>query len=577
MDPRPGLKVSREKYRGISFVNTTATATTQAPSSKRPVLLSRIKFAKGPKARPLRKPVTDDDLRRVQEGEHRRLAPKNSDTSQGLQATSPDAFLVPYEAAAKIPEGLSFQFEPTKSWRQANEADDRSLPRPFGPAIPDWALHGLPVGVSDEGKMCFHAYLYSCPVRHHPFEQMQIISWQPLSRDQSRFDRMVLSPMALKCTLTMGALFLLLRSERRELAGFSMHSARLCALVNDLLGDTQKNTDKQIVIIQSVASLAILASMRQGFLGLQDHWYAHIKGLKLLVEAAGGSRNLPAPVQLLVKQADLKGASEAGIMPLLSFEKFQQPVSNRLPKNHRVAIEAAVRLYVLEDDDLSGILVALAMFVNTINHASSLRGRVVFDPLAVMEDYYHLEYQLLAAPCSIQKHQEPLQRHSSKDPSDMQDVEACLQLALRLAALCYLKLVKRGPRGSLDTSTRIIELLNQSLLYITKEASVDSIRSLDMGALIWICLVADETARLSQSQRGNSRLEESGRATCFKFLSWVLGTSKREGADLVDDYDFGLCRILALEKTWGGLWEPRSHMKEILDRYNGVNGYIYPA
>lgn len=76
--------------------------------------------------------------------------------------------------------------------------------------------------------------------------------------EQKRFERLMLQPLTLRCTLSMGA-FLLIKSGKKEFAGLAMHSARLCSLVNTLLGQTHRTLDEAVVLVQSVASLALLA------------------------------------------------------------------------------------------------------------------------------------------------------------------------------------------------------------------------------------------------------------------------------------------------------------------------------
>ncbi|KAI8652516.1 hypothetical protein NCS57_01315800 [Fusarium keratoplasticum] len=294
---RRGLRVTREKHQGTSFVNATTvarvTGNSHLPSTK-------IKFVleKPQKPRQAPRPVTEADLSRVQGGENRRIAPRTSSRNQDKDVSEKPYSTIPYQSVASRVSKESLSFPLTKAWRQLNEAGACYIPSPSGIPLPDWVLHGLPAEIPDEGRKCFHAYLFSCPIRHYPFEQLQVVSWQPLSMDQSRFERLMLEPLMLNCTLTMGALFLLLKSGTRESAGFSMHSAKLCALVNKLLGDEKQTIGKTVVVIQSIASLAILAT----FLGLYDHWLAHLNGLKLLVQAAGGLQVLPLPVQILVKK-----------------------------------------------------------------------------------------------------------------------------------------------------------------------------------------------------------------------------------------------------------------------------------
>ncbi|RSL54885.1 hypothetical protein CEP51_014634 [Fusarium floridanum] len=571
---RRGLRVTREKHQGISFVNATTVAKVSGNSN---INATKLKFVleKRQKPRQTARPVTDDDLRRVQGGENRRIAPRTGSSDHDRDASEESCSAIPYQSvASRIPkESLSFPL--TKAWRQLNEADTRYVPSPSGITLPDWVLHGLPAEIPDEGRKCFHAYLFSCPIRHYPFEQLQVVSWQPLSMDQSRFERLMLEPLMLNCTLTMGALFLLLKSGTREPAGFSMHSAKLCALVNKLLGDQKQTISKTVVVIQSIASLAILAT----FLGLYDHWLAHLNGLKLLVQAAGGLQVLPLPVQILVKKADLKGASEIVTTPFFTQGQLQRPISARLPRDRRMAIEADVRLAVRQYDgicdDLCDTIASLATLVATIDFAASQRGALIFDPLALMEEYHGIEYRLLMASVPIQTRLEALDRclsgvntspyHNNlsfKSPSDMEhEAERSLDIVLRLAALFYLKMVKKGLPDTLDGLVHMMQVLTEHMRRITHlplSMATDPPHGLSRSALVWVALMADRGMRKSDSERWNWGSRKVDRNIARDFLLWVLS-----GGDIHHD-DLRLCRILDLGRFEVGAWNPRAQIQRIL-------------
>ncbi|KAJ4317342.1 hypothetical protein N0V84_007399 [Fusarium piperis] len=570
---RRGLRVTREKHQGISFVNVT---TVSKISEKSHPPATKLKFVLEKRQKPRQAPrlVTEDDLRRVQGGENRRIAPKTDASDRDKDALQQPCSVIPYQSVASRVPKESITFPLIKAWRQLNDADTCYVPSPSGITLPDWVLHGLPVDIPDEGRKCFHAYLFSCPIRHYPFEQLQVVSWQPLSMDQSRFERLMLEPLMLNCTLTMGALFLLLKSGTRESAGFSMHSAKLCALVNQLLGDKKQTISKTVVVIQSIASLAILAT----FLGLYDHWLTHLNGLKLLVQAAGGLHVLPLPVQILVKKADLKGASEIVTTPFFTQAHLQKPISESLPHSQRMAIEAHVQLAVRQYDgicdDLCDAIASLAILVATIDFAASQRGSLIFDPLALMEEYHGIEYRLLMAPVPIQTRLEALDRcsnganafqHSNpmfKSPSDMEhEAERSLDIILRLAALFFLKMVKGGPPDTLDGLVHMMQILNEHMrriTYLPPSMATEPPYGLSRGALVWIALMADRMMGKSDSEEWNWGSRKVDRYISRDFLLWVLS-----GGDVSPD-DLRLCRILDMGRFDVGTWDPRVQIEQIL-------------
>ena len=252
---RRNVLVQRQKHRGTSFVNTTAiTAVPTASYINSSSSVIRFKPQKKLQSRTPIKPITNSDIQAVQKGSHKRIAPKSR---QGARVYG--SAVVPYQDVINIDTNASLSFELIRYWTRANDMQNNYLPPPTGPVIPDWALHELPPDIPDAGKQCFHAYLFSCPIRQYPLEQLRIVAWQPLAMDQSRFERLMLQPLTLRCTLSMGALFLLLKNKKAPHSGLAMHSGRLCRLVNSLVGLRQRSLDETVVLIQSIASLALLA------------------------------------------------------------------------------------------------------------------------------------------------------------------------------------------------------------------------------------------------------------------------------------------------------------------------------
>ncbi|KAF4455750.1 hypothetical protein F53441_1949 [Fusarium austroafricanum] len=447
-----GMQVKREKHQGTSFINATTFPTNIRTLDGSRISISGIKFVsrKRLSGRVPPKPVTKSDLKAVQEGSHKRIAPKPQPPRHGKHASGETS--IPYQHAADIPSNVSFSFGLTKTWSLANDMQNYYLPSPNGMTVPDWSLHGLPREISDQGKQCFHAYLFSCPIRQHPLEQLQIVKWQPLSMDQSRFQRLMLQPLTLQCTLSMGALFLLLKSQKVQPAGISMHSARLCGLVNKLLSENRA-LDEAIILIQSIASLTLLAA----FLGLYNDWYAHVKGLKHMVDLTGGLESLPLPVQMLVEKVDLAGACDIGAQPLIVSNISRQTISKALPLCQRTSLAHAMQcaLYGNEGDDgICDAMQSLVIFAETVKYASSQGGKVVFDPLELMEEYHSIEYKLVALPEPIQSHVEALEQCLSINPacdsaaqspeSDSDLAKRWIQVTIRLTALFYLKKVRPG-------------------------------------------------------------------------------------------------------------------------------------
>ena len=137
-------------------------------------------------------------------------------------------------------------------------------------------------------------------------------------------------------------------------------------------------------------------------------------------------------------------------------------------------------------------------------------------------------------------------------------------MALRIAGLFYLRLVKGGPSESLHGSVHMLRTLLQHLDRIADlptPASSHAIHDYSRSALIWICLVADLMLWASINEGWKFHEHKWGSYVCHDFLVWALG-----GDDVkrVTDYDLALCRILDLGNFRTGTRDPRTYIQRIL-------------
>lgn len=282
---------------------------------------------------------------------------------------------------------------------------------------------------------------------------------------------------------------------------------------------------------------------------------------------------------LTYSRADLKGASEIVTTPFFDQVQLQRLISANLPRDRRVAIEADVQLAVRQYDgvcdDLCDTIASLAILVATIDFSASQRGSLIFDPLALMEEYHGIEHRLLMAPVPIQTRLEALDRcldganafqhHNNLSfgsPSDIQhEAERSLDIILRLAALFFLKMIKGGPPDTLDGLVPMMQILNEHMrriTYLPLSMATDPPHGLSRSALIWIALMADRMLRRSDSEGWNWGSRTVDRHIPRDFLLWALG------GGIVHHADFRLCRILDLGRFEVGAWDPRVQIGQIL-------------
>lgn len=278
-------------------------------------------------------------------------------------------------------------------------------------------------------------------------------------------------------------------------------------------------------------------------------------------------------------RADLKGASEIVTTPFFVQTELQKPISASLPRDQRMAIEAGVQLVLHQHDgicdDLRDSITSLAILVATIDFAASQRGSLIFDPLALMQEYHDIEYRLLMASVPIQTRLEALDRcvsgvntfqhHSNpllKPTRDVEhEAERSLDIILRLAALFFLKMARDGPPDTVDGLVHMAQILNEHMrriTYLPRSMTTEPPRGLSRSALVWIALMADRVMSRSDSEEWNWGLRRVDRYISRDFLSWVLS-----GGDVTSD-DLRLCRILDLGRFDPGTWDPRAQIEQIL-------------
>ncbi|KAJ3456435.1 hypothetical protein MRS44_016458 [Fusarium solani] len=518
---RRGLRVTREKHQGISFVNAT-TAAKVPENSHLPI--TKLKFVLEKRQKPRQAPrlVTEADLSRVQGGENRRIAPRTSSRSQDKDVSEKRYSMIPYQSvASRIPKE-SRSFPLVKAWRQLNEAGTGYVPSPSGITLPDWVLHGLPAEIPDEGRKCFHAAIDAQLYFNNggPVPPAQI--WDKgVSRVFDAFGKTV-------------------RPGQQAVRG--------------------QETDHQ----QD---------------GRCNSVYCKLGYSSTVGPGSGWLTGPPTTSTNTGKKSGLERGFRDSNDTLFAQARLQRPISESLPCDRRMAIEADVQLAVRQYDggcdNLCDTIASLAILVATIDFAASQRGSLIFDPLALMEEYHGIEYRLLVASVPIQTRLEALDRYldganafqhhnnlSFGSPSDMQhEAERSLDIILRLAALFFLKMVKGGPADTLDGLVHMMQILNEHMrriTYLPLSMATDPPHGLSRSAFIWIALMADRMLRRSDSEGWNWGSRKVDRHISRDFLLWALG-----GGGVHHD-DFRLCRILDLGRFEVGAWDPRAQIEQIL-------------
>jgi hypothetical protein len=325
---RRGLQVSKQKFKGTSFVNSYAgssnsvlgkkhrkAAATSAPAQREFKFVERASNpprAEGTQMRPaeatpafntLETGTTKQPARKrppkpqnQSRNPNQPKGPKNKnippaltpETASSLSYTpsassGPIIDSHPYSPAS---DDLAFIQHPQPFFTE-NDTD------PFVPSDPDdgnasqpcpvWAgdsvLHSMPEWVQRR----FERYYSLAARRIFPWEDL--LAYNPV-RDPKFHDLVIRDSAAVHCVLMSKFLYDAVRNRDPDSRGFAYHNANICASLNKTLAKTNAADSVTMICVANLASMGC-------YIGRLDHWRIHVRGLGKLVESRGGWLGLP--------------------------------------------------------------------------------------------------------------------------------------------------------------------------------------------------------------------------------------------------------------------------------------------
>ena len=347
---RRGLRVTKQKHNGISFVNSSfqeVPASQTAASSvdfSRP-MQRRFKFVNkqsggaaaagswvGPSTSKF-KVKDDDDVAKQTKGRQppaskkavaRRTEDRASRSTLTPAVASP-AFSVSNSWLAetiRMTKDLSHLSSSASSSAASDStfggAASQGMPSLYAaepyeiapgniiPSLPVWTTHILPAYLSDENRKLFHAYFSLIPKKMYPFED--ILSYNP-SRSRDFYHMVVGDMAALHCVLMCGSVFESIARGAKDSKELAWHVSKVCSLINQKLDKDRRRVEP--ITLECITTLALMGVRSasfppsiplrgfvhadpslQSFIGRYDHWNVHMKGLKQMIEMSGGIENL---------------------------------------------------------------------------------------------------------------------------------------------------------------------------------------------------------------------------------------------------------------------------------------------
>ncbi|ORY69520.1 uncharacterized protein BCR38DRAFT_87068 [Pseudomassariella vexata] len=596
-----GFNITRQKHRGLTIVNSSSAhnksqvwstfSKPQPPSMK----FVTQKNPAGQKRRRSRTqaynekgPIgahTDSDTRLASNRSHRRRA-KTEVYPPKASGEAENASVVPTEeihatCEPDLPDEGSSLLDPGK---MIPSGSDHPLENSIYANMPSRVAAAHPGGSSQESILFMLACSSLCP------------TW-----DLPKILATAASPTLIKpIVLLMQHLHRMAMEGDRITEAFSARYGELCSLVGRLLNSGGESNTTQMIKIQSISFLALLA----GFLGRHDDWLIHMRGLNHLVKTCGGQEALSYSLLTLIRRADLTGAFELAIEPFFEFKRCRPSVLYVLSIEERDQTSHAV-YQTLSGSGISKpiivILSYLANFINAITLAVSTMGTLNLDTEEMVEDCFFIEYSLMSFPgpmrsqelatamiyagdpsvCSSECGSEDSTYASAAAPAtDKTSVECktSLEIALRLTAHLYFKLLNPPYPDGIVGFVNVVKLLTKHMRTILNrmrsqalDAAIDSSlvfgstvpnfpREASRAALIWICLSAHYMAGVYEANccsRGASTRDWSG--VHRQLLAEVVGD-----VELLTVGDLEMCCLFDFGRLLDQCWDVRVKIGEML-------------
>ncbi|KAK0710928.1 hypothetical protein B0H67DRAFT_462052, partial [Lasiosphaeris hirsuta] len=330
VNTRRGLQVSRQKFNGLSFVNSCPQSSepeagpSATPDPSRPPHQRQLKFvgkdneARQGTARAQRQDAERPETVFITEGGQGKK-PRRRVTQKDQHSSAPSASL-----SRRSSRASSYASSPGEGSFQTSLPIKNQDPFQIdNPATysPTWPANEPPAQLSDDDWKLFHRYFMHIPRRIYPYED--ILTYNP-ARGDDFYYMTVKDIAALHCVLMCGTITEAVINSETNPKGFAYHISKICAILNRKL-DQKQNVDA--VTLHCIATLASMGC----YVGRLDHWHMHMRGLQKVLDVNGGGGVLQPWLLAKMHKADLKGAVSLAFSPYLPFTRRYSPVTDVIP------------------------------------------------------------------------------------------------------------------------------------------------------------------------------------------------------------------------------------------------------
>ncbi|KAH8194415.1 hypothetical protein TruAng_011422 [Truncatella angustata] len=470
--------------------------------------------------------------------------------------------------------------------RNSEEAGIRYYPDEVFRSLPDWAVNGFPPGFSACHRSALLSYLDVMPKRTYVFEYFGTMTHNPL-RDSTMYKDLVLNPRLLRGAVVIGGVCEAIRCRNTDPVIMAYLSAELCSWVNPILSEIFIDTCRRTVVVQAIATLALLCHLR----GQYDQWHIHVKGLNDLVEYIGGIGAVPPCSRGLIYKANIIPATELAIEPYVRVYRFYPRILDLVDTETRnetyLAIERTLGPCCGDKTTLE-IFRSAALFLRAVFPPWTTLKAV--DPDALMEEWWSLAYDVLTMTGPIW----PRQNTENKTLSDLildyassdvkvteeRSYEHIIGSTLRLSLVLFSKLITPYLVDTPEDHPLLLLLHKQYIRAIllenqhyedrglvdpislahTARASFTSHRAMIRTmrpALIWCTLLGSIFTELCQGLWGELMRSQS---VYQDIVVEMIGPSPADVDDLPES-DLEFCQRFDLKVALGQNWGPKAALK----------------
>ncbi|KAK0622879.1 hypothetical protein B0T14DRAFT_155463 [Immersiella caudata] len=617
VNTRRGLQVSRQKFNGLSFVNSCpqvfspSTQASKAPQSSGSSGQRTITFVEIEDEPSRGKPRAEQWCASLEVPGRRRHRRKGASRDPSSGESSRGSSLTPSTSSM---ECLSSSTPAVRLEGRPSPTHDFSVRLPL--TMPGYfkTAQGKPAGLSREDWELFQVYWDRVPRKIYPYED--IMTYNPARAAEFYWAMLEVDDVSsVHCVLMSGCISQAVLGAELDNKGYAYHISKMCAILNRALDEGKR---VNAVTLSCISTLAANGC----YVGRLGDWWMHILGLQQILKLRDHV-DLSHPLTgSQLHKADLKGSMALAIAPLLPFTRSYPPISVILPSTIRSYINSSL-CFLLKPllppaSPVTSSLTTLSLFTSSIRLANQSGGAVRYDPLALTDEWLSIMNDLLANPLPLRESkvgENPFVGGRSSDVLIARTVDYYManqrlhkdshitptpgtnswEAALRIAGLLYIKnLFPEWPRN-IGGYAVLLALLQQHLEAILRETFVDANTDPGLGdgrserdepstcreeaasqrkaVLIFLCLFGNTACLIANENEGRyEKGDVYSREVYHRGLRLALGVTgdntehlgMGEGDLSMKDEDFLLLKVLDIRNIKGEVWDDRVELEKVL-------------